>query len=60
MTPVTKKLWLDSSDYAELPEKVEGVAIADKNELVLINDDDFGIDGAKTRIVRITMPSPAF
>jgi hypothetical protein len=60
ITPVTKKLWLDSSDYAELPEKVEGVAIADKNELVLINDDDFGIDGAKTRIVRITMPSPAF
>jgi hypothetical protein len=43
-----------------LPEKVEGVAIVDGNQLVLINDDDFGIEGAKTRIVRLTMPSPAF
>jgi hypothetical protein len=60
VTPVTKKLWLDSSDYAELPSKIEGVAIVNGNELVLINDDDFGIDGAKTRIVRLTMPSPAF
>ena len=60
VTPVTKKLWLDSSTYPELPEKVEGVAIVDGKELVLINDDDFGIEGAKTRIVRITMPSAAF
>jgi hypothetical protein len=60
VTPVTKKLWLDSSDFAELPEKVEGVAIVDGNDLVLINDDDFGIEGAKTRIVRLTMPNAAF
>ena len=60
ITPVTKKLWLDSSTYPELPEKVEGVAIVDGKELVLINDDDFGIEGAKTRIVRLTMPSAAF
>jgi hypothetical protein len=60
ITPVTKNLWLDSSTYAELPEKVEGVAIVDGNQLVLINDDDFGIEGAKTRIVRITMPKAAF
>ncbi|HJT12553.1 MAG TPA: esterase-like activity of phytase family protein [Dongiaceae bacterium] len=60
ITPVTKELWLDSSDYAELPEKVEGVAIVDGTELILINDDDFGIEGAKTRIVRLTMPSAAF
>lgn len=60
ITPVTKKLWLDSSTYPELPEKVEGVAIVDGKQLVLINDDDFGIEGAKTRIVRLTMPSAAF
>ncbi len=60
ITPVTKKLWLDSSTYPELPEKVEGVAIVDGKELVLINDDDFGIEGAKTRIVRLTMPDAAF
>lgn len=60
ITPVSKKLWLDSSTYPELPEKVEGVAIVDGKELILINDDDFGIEGAKTRIVRLTMPSAAF
>ena len=60
ITPVTKKLWLDSSSYAELPEKVEGVAIVDGCQLILINDDDFGVEGAKTRIVRITMPKAAF
>jgi hypothetical protein len=60
VTPVTKKLWLDSSTFAELPEKVEGVSIVDGKNLVLINDDDFGIEGAKTRIVRLTMPSAAF
>ena len=60
VTPVTKKLWLDSSDYAELPAKVEGVAILDDGQLILINDDDFGIEGAKTRIVRMTKQKPAF
>lgn len=59
ITAVSKKLWLDSSDHPELPSKVEGVAI-DSTDLVLINDDDFGIDGAKTRIVRLTMPNAAF
>lgn len=59
ITAVSKKLWLDSSDHPELPSKVEGVAI-DGTDLVLINDDDFGIDGAKTKIVRLTMPAPAF
>ena len=60
ITPATKKLWLDSADYPDLPEKVEGVAIIDGNQLVLINDDDFGIEGAKTTIVRLPMQTPAF
>jgi hypothetical protein len=60
ITPVSKKLWLDSSDHPDLPSKVEGVAIVDGSQLVLINDDDFGIEGAKTKIIRLTMPSPAF
>jgi hypothetical protein len=60
ITPVSKKLWLDSSNHPELPEKVEGVAILAGGRLVVINDDDFGIEGAKTRIVRLTLPAPAF
>jgi hypothetical protein len=60
INPVSKKLWLDSSDHPELPEKVEGVAILESGDLILINDDDFGIDGAHTMIVRLTLPAPAF
>jgi len=60
ITPASKKLWLDSSDHPELPSKVEGVAILDGGQLILINDDDFGIEGARTKIVRLTMPAPAF
>jgi len=60
INPVSKKLWLDSSNHPELPEKVEGVAILGGGRLVVINDDDFGIDGAHTIIVRLTLPAPAF
>jgi hypothetical protein len=60
ITPVTKKLWLDSADYPDLPEKVEGVTILENGDLILINDDDFGIDGAHTTITRLTLPAPAF
>lgn len=60
ITPVTKKLWLDSSEHPELPSKVEGFALIEGGQLVLINDDDFGIEGATTKIVRLTMPAPAF
>lgn len=60
VTPVSKKLWFDSSTQPELPSKIEGVAILESGELILINDDDFGIEGAKTRIVRLTLPAPAF
>ncbi|HWA49593.1 MAG TPA: esterase-like activity of phytase family protein [Dongiaceae bacterium] len=60
ITPVSKKLWLDSADHKELPEKVEGVAILENGDLIAINDDDFGIDGAHTIIVRLSLPAPAF
>jgi hypothetical protein len=59
INPVAKKLWLDSSAHPELPSKIEGFALID-GQLVLINDDDFGIDGARTKILRMTLPAPAF
>ncbi len=54
ITPIKKEIALDSAidlPPGALPDKVEGVAILDKRELFLINDNDFGIKGADTRLV---------
>jgi hypothetical protein len=56
ISPVGKTLWFDGSAL-DLPSKIEGVALADDSTLWLINDDDFGIEGATTKIVRAAMPA---
>jgi hypothetical protein len=49
--PARKRLLFDSADFPLVAGKTEGMALLDENELALINDDDFGIGGAKTQIV---------
>lgn len=53
ITPVKKELLLDSSKVSGLPTKIEGVAVFGDGSLMLINDDDFGITGEKTEVVRV-------
>lgn len=53
IVPVSKKLVLDSSAHPELPSKIEGMAFFADGSLMLINDDDFGIDGRRTLIARV-------
>ncbi len=50
ITPLTKELVMDSSrDYpGMLPPKVEGIALFSPERAILVNDNDFGISGAKT------------
>jgi len=51
---VTKTLRLDTFlDLKDAPEKVEGLAILEDGTLMMINDNDFGIRGDKTRIVLV-------
>ncbi|MCO7226467.1 choice-of-anchor I family protein [Pleionea sp. CnH1-48] len=52
-TPVTKELVYNSLTAAGtgLPKKVEGLAMLNNEHLLLINDNDFGIEGDKTEIV---------
>ncbi|WP_374654681.1 esterase-like activity of phytase family protein [Dongia sp.] len=58
--PLTKTLWFDSSDHEGLPSKIEGVAIVAPDMLVIINDDDFGIDGkSTTKIIRLKLALPS-
>lgn len=51
ITPLTKKSLFDSADFPAMPGKIEGLALLPDGTLALINDDDFGIAGARTRIV---------
>ncbi|MDQ1080806.1 esterase-like activity of phytase family protein [Pseudoroseomonas cervicalis] len=53
VVPVQKRLVLDSADHPELPGKIEGIALLPGNTLMLINDDDFGIGGERTRIALV-------
>ena len=54
ITPVTKRLVLDSSGEKKLPGKIEGVAFFGDGSLMLINDDDFGISGEHTRVATVS------
>ncbi|GFZ98786.1 esterase-like activity of phytase family protein [Elstera cyanobacteriorum] len=48
-----KTIRFDTAAYPEAPVKLEGMALAGDGRLMLINDDDFGIDGATTKILLI-------
>ena len=50
--PVSKHLVLDSSAVAQLRTKIEGVTLVD-GVLYLLNDDDFGIGGERTKLAAI-------
>ena len=49
--PVGKTLRFDSADFKNIPDKLEGIAILGDGTVALINDNDFGITGEKTRVV---------
>ena len=53
IAPVSKTLRLDTADLPQVVGKTEGMTLLGDGELVLINDDDFGITGARTQIVVI-------
>lgn len=58
--PVGKVPLLDSNDFPDLPRKIEGMAFFGgegrdgQPALMLINDDDFGIEGDETVVARVS------
>ena len=50
---VSKTLRFDSADYPMAPNKLEGLAILGDGSLAMINDNDFGIKGAPTKVIVI-------
>jgi len=53
ITPLNKKLRLDTADHPTIVGKTEGMTLLGDGALALINDDDFGISGARTQITVI-------
>lgn len=58
ITPVTKKLVWNTDEASGYPSKIEGVALVAPGTLVVVNDNDFGIEGDATtiRLVQVTLP----
>ncbi|MEI2387618.1 esterase-like activity of phytase family protein [Breoghania sp. JC706] len=55
---LSKTLVLDSDDLPGMPEKIEGVAVMDPSTLILTTDNDFGIAGADSAIVKVHLDKP--
>ena len=53
IVPVGKTLRLDTADFPAIVGKTEGMTLLGDGSLALMNDDDFGITGARTQIVVI-------
>ena len=49
--PVKKTIRFDTADHSMIVGKTEGMTMLNYGALVLMNDDDFGINGARTQIV---------
>jgi len=53
------KTLIFSTDQAnDVVADLEGMAVLSDHELILVNDNDFGIDGAATVFVRVTFDGP--
>jgi hypothetical protein len=52
---LAKTLVLNSDDAPELDRDLEGMVVLSPNELLLVNDNDFSVEGARTRFWRIRL-----
>lgn len=53
---LTKALVFSTDDHLEVSPDLEGMVRLSPTQLLLVNDNDFGIEGAETAFWRITLP----
>ena len=58
VAPLPKTLILDTDDVPELPADLEGAVVLSPTELLLVNDNDFGVEGVETEFWRVTFDAP--
>lgn len=50
---LAKTLLLDTDDHPEIGRDLEGMALLGPDELILVSDNDFGVEGAETGFWRV-------
>jgi hypothetical protein len=53
---LAKELLFSSDDYTEVSADLEGMIALSPTELLLVNDNDFGVEGSETAFWRVTLP----
>lgn len=56
--PLTKTLVFSTDDHPEVAQDLEGVALMGERELLVASDNDFGVEGARTRFYRLRFEDP--
>lgn len=57
---LAKRLLFTSDDAPEVAADLEGMAILSSTDLLLVNDNDFGVEGAETSFWRVRFDRPVF
>jgi hypothetical protein len=57
MMPVVKTLLADSARLKAMAGKINGMAVMSDRDLVLVGNNDFGSDGARAQMFRLTFPA---
>jgi hypothetical protein len=57
---LAKTLLLSTDDMPEIEPDLEGMAVLSPHELLLVTDNDFGVEGAWTHFWRIRFDEPVF
>ena len=52
---LTKKLVLSTDDHSEICPDLEGMVRLKDGTLLLVNDNDFGVEGVKTEFWKVTV-----
>jgi hypothetical protein len=55
---LSKELLFNSDDHPDIGADLEGVALLSDRELVLVSDNDFGVEGAVTGFWRLRFDQP--
>jgi hypothetical protein len=55
---LSKTLLLNTDDHPQMASDQEGMALLSPSELLLVNDNDFGMEGAETSFWRIAFDAP--
>ena len=53
-----KRLLLSTDDHPEIGPDMEGMALLSLTEILLVSDNDFGVEGALTAFWRVRLDQP--